>query len=387
MIFKIRQLIKKILLFLGSPYKIKDLIILESHADYSDNSRSFYEYLINNNYNEKYKIYWFVNDAKKFEDKKAKNVKFLTMWTVGTKRTLFQWIKYFWIVKNAKFLIFSNRNLPKVNRKTKKVYINHGVAIKSVKGRRMVPLDADYVVDASEFGAELLMDQQDLKRDQIIVVGNPRNDIIFTKTDIAKKVKDFKKYKKVVLWLPTFRVSKTENRVDSTFEFPLGLPIIYDVDTLKSLNDYLNERNIALVIKPHPAQDMSVFKAEDLSNIIIINDQYLIDHNTELTEFYKITDALITDYSSVYVDYLLTQKPICFTQDDFEEYKLGFSMPNIQDYMPGEKVKNIEEFKQFFDHLDKGIDKYKKERKKVNDAFNAFNDNKSSERLIKAIDL
>ena len=62
-------------------------------------------------------------------------------------------------------------------------------------------------------------------------------------------------------------------------------------------------------------------------------------------------------------------------------------MPNIQDYMPGEKVKNIEEFKQFFDHLDKGIDKYKKERKKVNDAFNAFNDNKSSERLIKAIDL
>ena len=182
MIFKIRQLIKKILLFLGSPYKIKDLIILESHADYSDNSRSFYEYLINNNYNEKYKIYWFVNDAKKFEDKKAKNVKFLTMWTVGTKRTLFQWIKYFWIVKNAKFLIFSNRNLPKVNRKTKKVYINHGVAIKSVKGRRMVPLDADYVVDASEFGAELLMDQQDLKRDQIIVVGNPRNDIIFTKT-------------------------------------------------------------------------------------------------------------------------------------------------------------------------------------------------------------
>ena len=206
-------------------------------------------------------------------------------------------------------------------------------------------------------------------------------------TNIAKKVKDFKKYKKVVLWLPTFRVSKTENRVDSTFEFPLGLPIIYDVDTLKSLNKYLNERNIALVIKPHPAQDMSVFKAEDLSNIIIINDQYLIDHNTELTEFYKITDALITDYSSVYVDYLLTQKPICFTQDDFEEYKLGFSMPNIQDYMPGEKVKNIEEFKQFFDHLDKDIDKYKKERKKVNDAFNAFNDNKSSERLIKAINL
>ena len=39
---KIRNLIKKIM----SIFKIKNIIIFESNADYSDNSRAFYEYLI-----------------------------------------------------------------------------------------------------------------------------------------------------------------------------------------------------------------------------------------------------------------------------------------------------------------------------------------------------
>ena len=50
---KIRNFLKKVM----SIFKIKNVIVFESNADYSDNSRAFYEYLIKNNYNEKYKIY------------------------------------------------------------------------------------------------------------------------------------------------------------------------------------------------------------------------------------------------------------------------------------------------------------------------------------------
>ena len=132
---------------------------------------------------------------------------------------------------------------------------------------------------------------------------------------------------------------------------------------------------------------MSLFKAKPLSNIIILDDKYLIDKNVELTEFYKITDALITDYSSVYVDYLLTQKPIGFTQDDFNEYKLGFSMDNINDYMPGMKIINIEDLKKFIINLHDDIDEYKEERKRVNKIFNEFNDSNSSKRLAETLKL
>ena len=376
-----KLLIKKCILCLGSIYKIKNIIIFESHIDYSDNSRSFYEYLIKNGYNKKYKIYWFVNDASKFKNKKAKNVKFVTMWHHGTKRTPLQWIKYFWIAKNAKYLIFSNRNLLRINKHTKTVCINHGIPIKSVKKKQIIPSDVDYRVDSSEFCAKLQIDQNGLKRSQIIIVGNPRNDVIFTKTNTAEKMKDLAKFDKIILWLPTFRKSTEAGRNDSTFVFPLGIPIIYSKSDLKEINLYLKEHNIALVLKLHPAQDLSTFKAATLSNIIIIDDQYLIDRNTELTELYKITDALITDYSSVYVDYLLTDKPIGFTQDDFNQYTIGFSIANINDYMPGEKILNLNDLKKFINHVNKGIDNYKNERKRVNIIFNDFNDDKSSERL------
>ena len=64
-----KNLIKNILLFFGSLFSIKNVLIFESHADYSDNARSFYEYLIKKKYNKRYKIYWFVNNANEFKKK------------------------------------------------------------------------------------------------------------------------------------------------------------------------------------------------------------------------------------------------------------------------------------------------------------------------------
>lgn len=381
----VNRLLKKILLEFGSIFKVKNVIVFESHADYSDNSRSFYEYLIKNGFNKKYKIYWFVCNAREFKNRETKNVRFFSMWKKGAKRSLIQWAKYIWITKNAKYLIFSNRNLIKTNKNTKVVWINHGIPIKSVKNRNQVSGDIDYRVDSSDFCAELEMDQNNLKRKQIIIVGNPRNDVIFTSTDVKSKIRDFGRFSKVIIWLPTFRKSNNADRVDSDFDFPLGIPIIYDMGALKKINKLLREKNIVLVLKLHPAQDLSVFKASSLSNIFIINDKYLIDRDTELTEFYKITDALITDYSSVYVDYLLTGKPIGFTQDDFDSYKLGFSMDNIQNYMPGQRIINIKDFMKFIDYLDRGIDKYKTEREKICKVFNKYFDNRSSERLAKRL--
>ena len=113
-----KEKVKKIIITFMSIFKIKNILIFESNADYSDNSRAFYEYLIAHDYNQKYKIYWFVNDGKFFKNRECYNVKFITMWHNKTGRTFFQWIRYFWIVKNAKYLIASNRSLLKLNKKT-----------------------------------------------------------------------------------------------------------------------------------------------------------------------------------------------------------------------------------------------------------------------------
>ena len=152
---KFRTFIKKVL----SVFKIKNVIVFESNADYSDNSRAFYEYLIENKYNNKYKIYWFVNNQNDFKDRECKNVKFLTMWKNGTKKSFLQWIKYFHIVKSAKYLISSNRQLHKLNNKTISININHGTPLKRVKDIGVVPKDIDMVLVGSDFCIDMMSDQ------------------------------------------------------------------------------------------------------------------------------------------------------------------------------------------------------------------------------------
>ena len=230
---KIRNFIKKVM----SIFKIKNIIVFESNADYSDNSRAFYEYLIKNNYNEKYKIYWFVNDKNKFENRKCKNVEFLTMWKNSKKKTIFQWIKYFQIVKNAKFLISSNRQLHKLNDKTISININHGTPLKKVKDLKVVPTDIDLVLVGSDFCIDMMSDQLNLPKEKFICVGNPRNDIIFKNTKTKEKVKEFSEFNKIIVWLPTFRKAEESSRNDSSVNFPLGLPIIYSEEGLLKLKE------------------------------------------------------------------------------------------------------------------------------------------------------
>ena len=151
----------------------------------------------------------------------------------------------------------------------------------------------------------------------------------------------------------------------------------------------MKKNNSVILFKLHPHQDTTLFKATSLSNIKILTDSYLIEKNIELTELFKITNALITDYSGVYYDYLLLDNIIGFTTDDFEEYKKkkGFVFDNIEDYMAGEKIKNIEDLYTFIANVAKNNDIYKKQRNQMKKKFNKYLDDKSSERLAKYLKL
>ena len=63
------------------------------------------------------------------------------------------------------------------------------------------------------------------------------------------------------------------------------------------------------------------------------------------------------------------------------------TIDNIQDYMAGEKIKNIEDLYVFIDNVIKNNDLYKKERNEMKNKFNKYLDAKSSERLAKYLKL
>ena len=112
-------------------------------------------------------------------------------------------------------------------------------------------------------------------------------------------------------------------------------------------------------------------------------------NNYHLYNLVAQCDSLITDYSSIYFDYLLLDRPIGFTIDDIESYRRnrGFIIDNPESLMPGMKIRNIQDFKDFISNTINNIDTYSDERKKINDLANKYQDDNNCKRIIELVKL
>jgi len=374
-----KKFLKKCIKYLCKNTYIKNYIIMESRPDFSDNTKRVFDYLIDKKLNKKYKIIWLNNNKKKIKNIKIFNVKFI----LNTNKLR----KYYYIM-HAKYLINCNLEIPKLNQKTISINLWHGTILKRLENLQLINSDnIDYCLCPSEFYLEIYEKQLHVPKEKLIIMNNPRNDYLFSKRDVLKDFFD-KDYSKYIMWMPTFRKT-SENRVDSNYNFSMGIPIIQNENDINMLNETLKANNIILVIKPHFVQDLSVFKVKEFSNIKIIYSEDLIKQRIELYEFLGQFDALITDYSSVYLDFLITNKPIAFTVDDILNYSenKGFIFENLIDYMPGMKISNIEEMKMFINNLKNDIDEYKDDRIKLCKLVNTYKDDKNAERVVKFLNI
>ena len=84
-------------------------------------------------------------------------------------------------------------------------------------------------------------------------------------------------------------------------------------------------------------------------------------------KFIGMTDALISDYSSVAVDYLIVNHPMAFTLDDFEEYRSqrGFVFDDPRVYMPGHHLYSFQDLKGVITDVAVGKDDYQRKREQM----------------------
>ena len=197
---------------------------------------------------------------------------------------------------------------------------------------------------------------------QVNIAVMNQNDLLFQKNAEAEKL--VKKYNKVIVWLPTYRKHKNVDILDSVNENVI--PLLNDED-LNKLNKKLEKNNNLLILKFHPAEDLSKLKSLEYSNILIMSHDEFTKMDIHLYSLLAYSDALITDYSSVSLDYILKNKPIAYILDDIEEYKnnRGFCIENIDDVIAGPKIRKSEELLKFIDSVSTGKDEFEKERKRV----------------------
>ena len=110
---------------------------------------------------------------------------------------------------------------------------------------------------------------------------------------------------------------------------------------------------------------------EKHSNIKFMTQKALEKKGLSVYALLRNADALITDYSSAYFDYMLLNRPIAFTVEDIEEYrkKRGFVFDNPFEYMPGEKINSYEDLEKYVANVAEDNDVFA-ERERVNMIIN-----------------
>ena len=125
---------------------------------------------------------------------------------------------------------------------------------------------------------------------------------------------------RLILWMPTYRHASSERLNEETLNNEFNIPILDDKERLLAFNNFCRDNHVLVVIKKHYLQIPYDFGENVLTNIVYLENQDLEDNGLQLYEFINCSDALVSDYSSVAIDYLLLDRPLGFTLDDYEAY-------------------------------------------------------------------
>lgn len=363
----------------------QDCIFFESFPELDGSPRMIYNELKKRGYEKKYKFIWLVN--KDYDSHDIQSMPCFGHLTI--KEKILKEIR----LCHAKIIIDSNRPIAKRNPKTFRLYTRHGGPLKRVQSYTKKLGEVDFVLATSEETRSLdFIDYQNSSCksiNQVVPLGFPANDELFNKDDL-KSTDFFKRhldddsssFDKIIGWLPTIRQHKVGKRVDSTKIYPFGMPLVYSKKDLDRLNCFLNQKNILLAVQLHHAQAAN-FSRERFSNIVLISEEIKREMNISFASLLKSFDALITDYSSVYYEYLLLNRPIALSIDDIEEYTTKTELyVDYFDWIKGDYLKNIDDLITFVKNVSLGIDSKKQEREYVLHRVHAHVDDQSTKRVV-----
>ncbi len=366
-----------------------DTIVFESNPDLACNSYAVFKYMMSKGINKKYKMIWLVRNVQQYDNENGENVFF----TPKYPSTFWGKLKHYIICYRAKISVSCNLPLPryKVNKNQLNIYLDHGSPLKNMlpnNGNKKYWIDCGDYISQAPFFHKYILDTYDITEDRIVCLGVPRNDQLYYKYDSLKKlIPDVESFSTIIIWVPTFRSAEGGKRRDSDYDFPIGIPIVYSNEKLNELNSFLQTKKAYLIIKPHPAQDLFVYDEFSLTNILFLTNEKMINNGIQTNELLAQTDAMITDYSGIYYDYLLLNRPIAITLDDYKEYKqkTGFVFDDLFDVIKGDYVRDYNDLVSFIDKVVAGNDDCLADRKEIKLLTNQFDDACSSKRVYDLI--
>lgn len=353
---------------------------------YLCNPKYIHRYMINNKRYENFTFIWAVKNKKNIDIPNAKVVRY-------------NGIMYFYYLAKCKYWIF-NCKMPKyILKKNNQIYLQtwHGTPLKRLahdieleddsrfyrtritKREMLESYDIDsrkynYFLSANKFSTEKFKSAFNIDRSIILEFGYPRNQYLNNVKDedilSIKQKYNIKNDKKVILYAPTWR--------DDSFNkngYKLQLNVDFNLWKKELGNEYI------VILKPHYLIK-NKYNDENLKDFL-----YCIDENIDINELYIISDMLITDYSSVFFDYAILEKPIYFYMYDlkyYEEKLRGFYL-NIYNELPGDIVETEDSLMKIIKDYDNYFAKNIKKIREFNNKYNEFKNINSCEKILNNI--
>lgn len=229
----------------------------------------------------------------------------------------------------------------------------------------------DYVTVSSTYCKKCHSEGFGIPTDNVVATGIPRTDVFFDE-EYKKQARDkfysahpHFKNKKIILFAPTFR-----GMVKETAFYPTEM---FDLNTVcaKLPEEYV------FIVKHHPfVKDKQPIPKKYQDRIIDLSD------DTELNDLLFVTDAIITDYSSLVFEASLLDIPMIFYVFDLEKYinERDFYF-DFKLFAPGKIVYSQEQLIDVIDKEDYCTEKIKP----FADMFFDYLDGKSTERVVDLI--
>lgn len=255
-----------------------------------------------------------------------------------------------------------------------KVVVNlwHGMPIKRIgTALGSDPVYSTYALATSQMYAEIIAQCFGIPQEDVLVVGLPRNDRMIA----ASQEREHNAIPRGV-WLPTFRTGDAVSDDGNEHYNPFQLPNA----TESRIDAMLQQLGIECWLKPHPLSRQYMTYSGTALQIVdpAAND------SISLYQRLGRSDFLITDFSSVWIDYLLLDKPIVFCVSDMKEYVAtrGTFLSRLGFDLPGPMATTVDELRDALADIAQGRDSHAAARAKVRDACHLYCDGKSTERLL-----
>jgi CDP-glycerol glycerophosphotransferase (TagB/SpsB family) len=222
-------------------------------------------------------------------------------------------VRSFFYAKTSKYIFHTHGFIfsESISRKQVVIGLWHGIPLKKIGieiGNKM-PNSTFSLISSSSKAFLMERAYSKLEKKPIFInFGLPRLDLLKTMNQ-ESKIRDGK-----LLWMPTYRNSIIgEIRADG-FVNDLGLGM--NNPELILLDKFFLDKGIYVELLLHPMSGASV--PDELSAIHLSS----FDRKSQsLYRFINNFDGLITDYSSIAIDFLVTKKPLYIFTPDYEIYE------------------------------------------------------------------